>query len=120
MIAIVAQNHTLLTLFRMLLNEHGFQSTTFLENETTVANLVASCPTLIIVTYFSGFIDEELPLVQALHASPELAHVPMLFCASHEAWPDDFRKTANFAWLRLVDQPFRDNSLVEAIEAVLP
>ncbi len=119
MIAIVAQNKTFLMLFRMFLDQYGYQTSVFLQNDTTLKEVADACPGLIICNYFSGFFEEQLPFVISVHETPGLSSVPILCCASHEAWPEDHHRAAAFPWLTVVEQPFYNEGLLKALRALV-
>ena len=117
-LAIFNHSESLLLLLDQLLTRHGFHVTTHLQALTTLDEIRALKPDLIILGYFTGVYENELEIISALRRDPVLQDVPILVTTTN---PDHLRRQreAQETYVTIVEKPFDARQLVRNIREVL-
>jgi DNA-binding response OmpR family regulator len=118
---IVVFNHSsnVLLLIESVLEQKGFQVSTFLETLTDVTRVIELSPDLVIIGHVRGIVDEELDIIHQFRTTPETAHVPIIVCTTGAALVQRGGSLEGVSYVTIVPKPFDVHELVDAVYIAL-
>jgi CheY-like chemotaxis protein len=81
---ILVFNHSsnLLLLYSYVLKQYGYHVTVYQQELTTITEIEAAHPDLLILGNIRNSSDRELQLVYKIKAHPDLKHIPVIICST--------------------------------------
>ncbi len=118
---IVVFNHSasLLVLFRENLTASGYTVSTHLQELTSLDEIREPRPDLIILAYLRGYIENELDILDALKADPELGDIPVIVFATGPIRGEQEINGRPARYHQLVEKPFNRAQLLDAVSSAL-